>query len=439
MNRLSRKVLALVVGAAALLAVRWSGAATFNIANGDVAGLITAINTANSNNQNDDINLAASGTYTLTAVNNMNDGPNGLPTITGDNGHQLNIYGNGATITRNSFAPRFRIFFVQLSSGHLALNDLTITNGVIAGAGGAIENAASLSLSRCVLSGNFALFLGDLIPDWGGAIYHHGSSLAVDSCTFNGNSADGAGGAIYSAGDNLTVTDSTFTGNSSNGGGAIEIVDGIAPSISYSTFSQNGGRRGGAVRVAASSASMINCTLTNNQTPLYGEGYGGAIAIDSFGLLAITSCTVIGNSASFGRDISNAGSLTIRNTILSDLYNESGIVTSQGYNISQSPNSLLNGPGDQTNTDPQLDPLGLRDNGGPTQTIALTYSSPAIDKGNSFGTTLDQRGVARPYDNPSIPNASGGDGSDVGAYEIAQGQDPVQSGTGFVVTTTRRS
>ena len=134
MNRLSRKVLALVVGAAALLAMRWSGAATFNIANGDVAGLITAINTANSNNQNDDINLAASGTYTLTAVNNMNDGPNGLPTITGDNGHQLNIYGNGATITRNSFAPRFRIFFVQLSSGHLALNDLTITNGVIAGA-----------------------------------------------------------------------------------------------------------------------------------------------------------------------------------------------------------------------------------------------------------------------------------------------------------------
>ena len=283
-----------------------------------------------------------------------------------------------------------------------------------------------------MLSGNFALFLGDLIPDWGGAIYHHGSSLAVDSCTFNGNSADGAGGAIYSAGDNLTVTDSTFTGNSSNGGGAIEIVDGIAPSISYSTFSQNGGRRGGAVRVAASSASMINCTLTNNQTPLYGEGYGGAIAIDSFGLLAITSCTVIGNSASFGRDISNAGSLTIRNTILSDLYYESGIVTSQGYNISQSPNSLLTGPGDQTNTDPQLDPLGLRDNGGPTQTIALTYSSPAIDKGNSFGTTLDQRGVARPYDNPSIPNASGGDGSDVGGYEIAQGQDPVQSGTEFV-------
>ncbi len=149
----------------------------------------------------------------------------------------------------------------------------------------------------------------------------------------------------------------------------------------------------------------------------------------------MTNCTVIGNLASRGQDISNAGSLTIRNTILSDLYYESGIVTSQGYNISQSPNSLLNGPGDQTNTDPQLDPLGLRDNGGPTQTIALTYSSPAIDKGNSFGTTLDQRGVTRPYDNPSIPNASGGDGSDVGAYEVAQGQDPVQSGAGFVVTT----
>ncbi len=148
----------------------------------------------------------------------------------------------------------------------------------------------------------------------------------------------------------------------------------------------------------------------------------------------MTSCTVIGNSASLGQDISNSGVLTIGNSIVGYLSNNAGTVTSQGYNISQSPNSLLTGPGDQTNTDPQLDPLGLQNNGGPTQTIALTHNSPAIDKGNAFGTTLDQRGVARPYDNPSIPNASGGDGSDVGAYEAPQ--DQVQSGSNFLVTTT---
>ncbi len=43
--------------------------ATFNITNGDVAGLIAAINTANSNTETDIINLAVNGTYNLTAVN----------------------------------------------------------------------------------------------------------------------------------------------------------------------------------------------------------------------------------------------------------------------------------------------------------------------------------------------------------------------------------
>src|SRR3982751_1634062 len=39
-------------------------AATFNIADGDVAGLINAINTANTNGEDDVINLAGDGVYT---------------------------------------------------------------------------------------------------------------------------------------------------------------------------------------------------------------------------------------------------------------------------------------------------------------------------------------------------------------------------------------
>ena len=43
--------------------------------------------------------------------------------------------------------------------------------------------------------------------------------------------------------------------------------------------------------------------------------------------------------------------------------------------------------------------------------------SPAIDKGNSFGSITDQRGNTRPFDDPDTINAPGGDGSDIGAYE----------------------
>lgn len=68
-----------------------------------------------------------------------------------------------------------------------------------------------------------------------------------------------------------------------------------------------------------------------------------------------------------------------------------------------------------------MDPLlgALQDNGGSTLTHALLPGSPAIDRGYSFGIHRDQRGEPRPVNFQHIPNANGGDGSDIGAVEIA--------------------
>jgi hypothetical protein len=60
----------------------------------------------------------------------------------------------------------------------------------------------------------------------------------------------------------------------------------------------------------------------------------------------------------------------------------------------------------------------LQDNGGPTFTQALLSGSTAIDGGSFIGLHTDQRGFTRPVDNPAIPNATGGDGSDIGAFEV---------------------
>src|SRR5207237_8613885 len=69
---------------------------------------------------------------------------------------------------------------------------------------------------------------------------------------------------------------------------------------------------------------------------------------------------------------------------------------------------------------PQLDPKGLRSNGGPTQTDALVKGSPAIDKGTSNGLTgsltTDKRGFSSTVDRRSIPNAAGGVGRDIGDF-----------------------
>jgi hypothetical protein len=65
----------------------------------------------------------------------------------------------------------------------------------------------------------------------------------------------------------------------------------------------------------------------------------------------------------------------------------------------------------------------LNIDGGPTQTVALLLCSPAIDQGKrdtitALTTNIDQRGFVRPVDLASISNASGGDGSEIGAFEV---------------------
>lgn len=109
----------------------------------------------------------------------------------------------------------------------------------------------------------------------------------------------------------------------------------------------------------------------------------------------------------------------------------SGTFTSDGFNLIEDTSgaSFAPQPTDITGQDPALDALG--NYGGPTQTHQLQAGSPAIDKGISNSFTTDQRGVARAVDDPVVANAAGGDGTDIGSYEL----DFTQAGPTFVVNT----
>ena len=74
---------------------------------------------------------------------------------------------------------------------------------------------------------------------------------------------------------------------------------------------------------------------------------------------------------------------------------------------------------DLLDVNPELDSLGLRSNGGPTQTVALDSGSPAIGAGDNGICAkappkglggIDQRGLAR-SDTTSDP-------CDIGAFEV---------------------
>src|SRR5262245_40233895 len=83
--------------------------------------LIAHINTANLTPEADTINLPPRKTFSLTAVDNNTDGPNGLPVIT--DSHGLTIVGNGDVIERSSkAAPAFRLFRVAAGASLTLIN-----------------------------------------------------------------------------------------------------------------------------------------------------------------------------------------------------------------------------------------------------------------------------------------------------------------------------
>src|SRR5438128_137892 len=105
-----------------------------------------------------------------------------------------------------------------------------------------------------------------------------------------------------------------------------------------------------------------------------------------------------------------------------------GMLTSYGYNLFQDTSGATFDPATSTQhgTDKILsvndlsklfaDPVGLRDNRGPTKTYALApgTNNPAIDKVpldacHINGITTDQRGMKRPDGNEQF--------CDIGAYE----------------------
>ncbi len=117
---------ALLIGALGL--ARPLPAAEFSCPAGDVACLIDAITQANTNGEANTITLET-GTYTLTAVDNTTDGPNGLPVITST----LTITGQGAETTlieRDASAPLFRLLAVA-ATGTLRLHRLTLRGGQV--------------------------------------------------------------------------------------------------------------------------------------------------------------------------------------------------------------------------------------------------------------------------------------------------------------------
>ena len=342
----------------------------------DDCTLVEALNAANANADANTINFIPGLTGTIF---------NTLSTFGLNIASPVTINGPGAsllTISGNNALPVF-----DVGTGVVKLSGLTIANG---NGGGIVNSSGNLTVTDCVVRGNTS-----------SGIRNSNGSVTLINCAVIGNTGD-SGGGIYSSGNSgggsarLVIKNSTISGNVASGnmgaGGGI-----------YNEA--NNGRLGSGSTAAL---TMTNCTVTGNAAPnnpssagLKNNAFGGTTDA------TLTNCTFSSSAIDNDHAI-----LTAVNTIFdagtggATITNTSGTVTSKGHNLSSdAAGGFLTASGDQPNTNPKLDTL--KNNGGPTDTMALLSDSPARDAGDdSFAPATDQRVYSR----------SGV--SDIGAFEF---------------------
>ncbi len=343
---------------------------------------------------------------------------------------KLTIQGPGAdlmTVQNTAAAGTTSRVFRILASGNATITGLTISGGNASGA----NNTAD-----------------------GGGIFNSGTLEIADSRIMGNHGAGNGGGGIASWGP-LTVVNSTISNNTTGGaGGGILIINTDSASITGTTISNNSAQLGGGL-IAFATAGSTNVNITNSTVSGNTANTSGGIANNGNGMTAnmtinsttVTNNTVTGATAASGvlnNRIAGSANLTVTNSIVAGNTGGGGqirvagtaVTTSGGHNL-VSDNSLVGIAGDLLGTAPMLGPLA--NNGGPTMTHLLLAGSPAIDNGKNTLTLLtDQRGTlyVRTSDDPLIPNAAGGDGTDIGAVETQPA--PRVSVSGQVATSDGR-
>ena len=245
------------------------------------------------------------------------------------------------------------------------------------------------------------------------------ATLALTNSVVSNNLAGGYGGGLYIASGKATLTNSTFSNNTAGpsyyGGGIYNNATAIVTSC---TLNNNAAGRYGGGMYNNATATLTNSTFSGN---LADTGwYGGALYND--GTVALVSCTLSNNTATIGGGFYNNRGLSLFNTIVAgntaangspDVF---GTVGTLGNNLIGNTQGTIGWrSSDLTNIDAKLAPLGFY--GGPTQTMAMSPSSPAIHKGVAAGTTSDQRGF--PLDSPS----------DIGAFQLQPNTGSLQVNT----------
>lgn len=305
-----------------------------------------------------------------------------------------------------------------LSKGHVTLKNSVISQCTArgtadAGAMGGGIFAQGVTVKYSTLSENEARSPGFTR---GGAIYTQTLGMKYSNIVRNGAYSSGsasflgAGGGLYLA-DTSTILSSNISFNRTSGdaGGISEFARNATTSITVenSTISNNyaghtmGGMYSGASVILHNSTIAFN-KAAQDYTGSHHHAPGLSIEEDGYSITADLQSSILSNNTygAIDDDFSTFGSVDYTVTVSGD-HN----LIYANFNTTPLPSGTIH---------LQCPLLGsLRDNGGPTQTLALLSRSPAIDGGsNPDPQTYDQR--QSPFSRTS------GTLTDIGAYEVQQ-------------------
>ncbi len=303
-----------LVIAAAGLAQPVRAATVLTVSTCDDSHLRAAVAQANSDNADDMILFACSGTISLTSTLD----------ITGS----MFINAAGAQVTLDGGSA---MSVLNVASGvTLKMTDLSVQNGSTSGDGGALYNAGTANIYGGTFQNNSS-------GRYGGALDNSsGATMSITGSTFTLNRTwDAYGGAVNNAGT-MTITSSLFNSNFAGptaslplSGGAI--ANGGTMSISASSFYQNRADNGGGGAIWASTSTST--TITNSSFMMNHAGAGGAIE-SQHGTTNISFSTFWNDSAGSGSGNEIAGKASILGSVLaSQGTNCAAFLVDQGYNM----------------------------------------------------------------------------------------------------------
>ena len=328
------------------------------------------------------------------------------------------IYRDGGSLT---------VIDCEFSDNHAPATGQDVAGGAIYGFGGGeivisgstfVGNSASDGGAVGSLNGDLTIVNSSFLENaatgtdgnpgnggCGGALYMDGGDETTTLCgvVIAGNTAGAIAGGVFRVSNSddgtFTMERSTVTGNrvtpedDGNAGGMY--LQGLDLTISSSTISRNEAFYGGGIWINEREAQLTNVTIAENTA--FGSN-GGGVWLGNEPTGTFENCTIANNHSTAEGMIAGAifgGGLVLKNTIVSG---NTAMYTPGCNEVHESEGGNLQFPGgalcteSPTIEDPELGALG--DNGGPTQTLEPSSSSPAIGLGTDC-PPVDQRGEPR--------------------------------------------